>query len=183
MEKDQFISILLAKNKGIKHLFVPGQLAKWGRRHWRSNSTQFQKAGTAVRRLRPALVSGSIRMRTKMQLRETFLESKLLYGLETAVIRKCDFEKLNTVLSKARRMIPKLDSKRSITNVQIPEKAQLITLDVKMAVRRANLWVSPMRLQVEASCTKGTGSGQKSGHRKAMLLDKEKWLQDPKPLK
>ena len=98
-----------------------------------------RKARTATVRLSPALVSGSIRMRTKVRVVEIFFQPTLLYGLETAAIREVDFDKLNAVPNKARRKIIKLDSKKTCTKVQIAEKAQLKSLEVEMAVRRANL--------------------------------------------
>ena len=98
-----------------------------------------RKARTAIVRLRPALVSGSIRMRTNVRLVKTFIQPTLLRGFEIAVIRKVDVGKLNAVLNNARRMILKLDSKRTCTNVQTAEKVQLKSIEVEMTVRRANL--------------------------------------------
>ena len=69
------------------------------------------KSNTAIVRLRPALVSGSIRIETKMRLVENFVRPTLLYWLETAVMSKLDFDKLSALLNNARRLILKLNSK------------------------------------------------------------------------
>ena len=118
-------------------------------------SNNCSKARTAIVKMRPALTSGSLRIRTKVKLVETFIKPTLLYGLETAVIRKVDFGKLNAVLNKARRMILKLDSKRTCTNDEITEKVPLKSIEVELAVRRANLWASIVKLKVDVkSCEK-----------------------------
>ena len=85
--------------------------------------------------MRPALTGSSLRVRTKVKLVETSIKPTLLYGLETTVIRKVDFGKLTAVLYKARRMILKLDSKRTCTNVEIAEKVPLRNIEVELAVK------------------------------------------------
>ena len=89
--------------------------------------------------MRPALTSGSMKKKTKVKLVETFIKPIQLYGLETAVIRKVDFGKLDAALNKTRRMLLKQYSKKSCTNVEIAEKVPLKSIEVELAVRRANL--------------------------------------------
>ena len=57
----------------------------------------------------------------------------------TAVIRKVDFGKLDAAVNKTRRMFLKQYSKKSCTNVEIAEKVPLKSIEVELAVRRANL--------------------------------------------
>ena len=64
--------------------------------------------------MRPALTSGSLKIKTKVKLVETFIKPILLYDLETAVIRKVDFGKLNAALNKTRRKLLKLYSKKKL---------------------------------------------------------------------
>ena len=155
-------------------------------------SNNCRKARTAIVKMRPALTSGSLRLRTKVKLVETFIKPTLLYGLETAVIRKVDFGKLNAVLNKARRMILKLDSKRTCTNVEIAEKVPLKSIEVELAVRRANLWASIVKLKVDAVRSQAVKSKvYAKDWLRALDLDldrlgiirKDEWIKDPKPLK
>ena len=64
--------------------------------------------------MRPALTSGSLKIKTKLKLVETFIKPILVYDLETAVIRKVDFGKLNAALNKTRRKLLKLYSKKKL---------------------------------------------------------------------
>ena len=52
--------------------------------------------------------------KTKVKLVETFIKPILLYGLETAVIRKVDFGKLDAALNKTRRMLLKQYSEKKL---------------------------------------------------------------------
>ena len=88
--------------------------------------------------MRPALTSGSLKIKTKVKLVETFIKPILLYDLETAVIRKVDFGKLNAALNKTRRKLLKLSAKKSCTHVEIAEKVPLKSIEVELAVQRAN---------------------------------------------
>ena len=155
-------------------------------------SNNCRKARTAIVKMRPALTSGSLRIRAKVKLVETFIKPTLLYGLETVVIRKVDFGKLNAVLNKARRMILKLDSKRTCTNVEIAEKVPLKSIEMELAVRRAYLWASIVKLKLDAVKSQAVKSKvYAKDWLRALDLDldrlgiirKDESIKDPKPLK
>ena len=89
-------------------------------------------------------------------------------------------------------MILKLDSKRTCTNVEIAEKVPLRNIEVELAVKRANLWASIVKLKVDAVKSQAVKCKvyAKDSLRtfdldleRLGIIRKEEWIKDPKPLK
>ena len=89
--------------------------------------------------MRPALTSGSLKIKTKVKSVETFIKPILVYDLETAVIRKVDFGKLNAALNKTRRKLLKLYSKKTLHTCRNYRKSTAKEYRSGVTVRRANL--------------------------------------------
>ena len=107
-----------------------------------------KKARLAIVKLRAALVSGTLRLKTKWRLIEMFVKPVLLYCLETSITRKADKEKMSAVLNTARRMVMKLNDKRVTPVKELSEAVPLKDIETELVVRRANLWVSLNNLKV-----------------------------------
>ena len=133
-----------------------------------------RKARTGIVRLRPALKSGSI-----MRLVEIFIKQSVLYGLESAVIRKVNFDKLNAVLNKTRRVILLMDSKRTSTNVQITERVQLKSIETEMALRKGKP-VETKKLLAQRSKTYSKDWALNLDLERQGMLDKKKELKTTK---
>ena len=76
----------------------------------RSNGT---KARKTIVKLRLALVSSTLTMRIKCRLIEMCVNPVLLHGLETAITREKDIDKMGTVVNKARRIVLRTCSKKT----------------------------------------------------------------------
>ena len=147
-----------------------------------------RKARIAFLKMIPALTGDSLRSRTKINLVENFIKPTLMYGLETAVIRKFDFGKLTDVLNKARKMILKQDSKRTC---ETAEKVPLKGIEMELAVGRDNFWASIVKLKADAVNSEAVKSKVYAKDCLRVLdlyldilgiIRKDEWIKDPKPL-
>ena len=107
-----------------------------------------KKARLAIVKLRAALVSGTLRLKTKCRLIKILVKPFLLYGLENSITRKTDLEKKSAVLNKALRMVMKINDKRVMPVKELSEAVPLKDIETELANRRANLWVSLNNLKV-----------------------------------
>ena len=73
----------------------------------------------------------------------------LLYGLETAISREKDIDKMGAVLNKARRMVLKTCSKKTHTSEVLALRVPLRDIKIELASRRAKLWLSLKKPQNE----------------------------------
>ena len=149
----------------------------------KSNCT---KARIAIVKMRPALVSSTLTMRTKCRLIEMCVKPVLLYGLETAITREKDIDKMGAVLNKARRMVLKTCSKKTYSSEVLALKVPLRDIKIELAVRRAKLWLSLKKLQDDEFITRRRNTYSKDWIRALKLdlerlcvRDTEEWIRNP----
>ena len=97
----------------------------------------------------------------------------LLYGLETAITRQKDIDKMVAVLNKARRMVLKTCSKKTYTSEVFALKVPLRDIKIELAVRRAKLWLSFKTLQDDGFITRRRKTYSRDWMR-ALKLDLER---------
>ena len=97
----------------------------------------------------------------------------LFYGLETAITRKKDIDKLGAVLNRARLMVLKTCSKKTYTSEVLALKVPLRDIKIELAVRTAKLWLSLMKLQDDEFITRRRKT-YSEGWMRALKLDLER---------
>ena len=151
-----------------------------------------KKARLAIVKLRAALVSGTLRLKTKCRLIEIFLKPILLYGPETSITRKTDREKMSTVLNKAQRRGKKINDKRVMPEKELSKAVPLKDIETELAVRRANLWVSLNNLKVpellsicksRKTYTKDWLRTLKNDLKRLKVFNIEEWIKKRKSMK
>lgn len=150
----------------------------------------YQKARLALVKLRAALVNGSLRKTTKLQILETFVKPILLYNLETIVTRQRDFVRLESVMNKGKRMIMKITDRRTKTVVELQEELPTKSVATQVAARRLGLYASYTKLKDDQllNLLENRKIYTKDWKRQLKLdmeaygLDSE-WLNDPTPVK
>lgn len=99
-----------------------------------------RKAKASLIKLRPALRSEKLAMRTKLRMVETFIKPVLLYGLETVVLTATMNDKLEALLNTSRRMILGLTNKKEMPVSELREKLPLKHPATQIQKKRLNLW-------------------------------------------
>ena len=144
------------------------------------------KARIAIVEMRPALVRSTLTMRIKCRLIEMCVKPVLLYGLETALTREKDIDKMGAVLNKARCMVFKTRSRKTYTSVVLALKYPLRDIKIELAVRRAKLWLSLKKLQDDKFLTRRRKMYSKDWMRalkfdleRLCVRDIEEWIRNP----
>ncbi|MES9974259.1 MAG: reverse transcriptase family protein, partial [Candidatus Thiodiazotropha sp.] len=101
-----------------------------------------RKARFSLARLRPALRSNNITLRTKTKLINSFIKPVLYYGLSTIVLTKVLHDKMEALLNTARRIILGIRDKRELKVVELKERISLEPPARDLRARRLQLWLS-----------------------------------------
>ncbi|CAH8529152.1 unnamed protein product [Schistosoma rodhaini] len=99
-----------------------------------------EKAKNAIIKIKPILKSKELSLDTKMKLVDSSIIPILTYGLESIVLRKQDWSRLEAVLNTVRRIILGINDRKQLTVEQLRHKINLPNLANKIMQNRLNLW-------------------------------------------
>ncbi|XP_018652660.1 hypothetical protein Smp_109300 [Schistosoma mansoni] len=103
------------------------------------------KSKNALIKISPILKSNKLHISTKTSLINTLIIPHLTYSLESIVLRKTDWSRLEAVLNTARRIILNIKDKKELNIQQLHEKIQLPNIATKIMQNRLNLWYTPYK--------------------------------------
>ncbi|CAH8290778.1 unnamed protein product, partial [Schistosoma rodhaini] len=99
-----------------------------------------EKAKNAIIKIKPILKSKELNLDTKAKMVDSSIIPILTYGLESIVLRKQDWSRLEAVLNTVRRIILNINDRKQYTVEQLKLKINLPNLASKIMQNRLNLW-------------------------------------------
>lgn len=98
------------------------------------------KSKNALIKISPILKSKKLNLSTKTKLINTLIIPHLTYSLESIVLRKKDWSRLEAVLNTTRRIILNIKDRKELNIEQLHEKIHLPNIATKIMQNRLNLW-------------------------------------------
>ena len=144
------INVLSEQVEQVNHFEYLGSIIASDGSADKAISARISKTRIAMLRLRPALVSKRLTLRNKGLLIETFLNSALLYGLETLVIRCVDLGRLEAVIHRAKRICLRLETRNGMKLKDLNEKVQTTPVAHQLCRRRVQLYASFKNIGVDS---------------------------------